>query len=133
MCFKFYPFKVGKIPSHTALEEFSHGEANLHLAAVLVFQLIQEAVLQLQITVLVLHVWLQGQTSHDTLAVEVKRDTFNNISCRCALSALKNIVVLHIRGGEEIRSRALYASPELCEDILALYIYHYVKKNHPVI
>lgn len=42
---------------------------HLHPAAVLVFQLLQEVVLHLQLSALVLHVRLQGRASHDPLTV----------------------------------------------------------------
>lgn len=54
------------------LAVFSHHVSNLQPAAVLVFQPVKEALLQQQLAALVLHVGLQGRTSHDPLAVKVK-------------------------------------------------------------
>lgn len=70
------------------------GAPDLHSAAVLVFELPQEAVLQLQVGALILHVRLQGGTSHDLLTAEVKQDTFNN-----------NVTVLRSGGIKETQRR----------------------------
>lgn len=91
---------------------------HLHSAAVLLFQLLQEVALQLQISALSHHVRLQGETSHDPLAVGVKQDTFNNKPMCGDPSARKNAgdVSAHVGGKEEIRLKALMQiSPELCD------------------
>lgn len=68
----FYNFSLSLFSFQTPLAVFCHHVANLQPAAVLVFQPVEEALLQQQLAALILHVGLQGRTSHDPLAVEVK-------------------------------------------------------------